>query len=329
MQRISLPGSLLVTAAILLAGCSGSQAGTPNEANATVRVDPEDGGRVAGIVVDDQLQPISGALVAVLDEAGTPANQATSDEAGQFDLGIVRAGEWMLAAQALGYESVSKPLRVEVGVDQLEIKFVLTVIPIAEPYHETKTGSILIQYGLAWQVAGDFNDGCIAPGVTCQGIAFPSPNARFSADDPEEAPLATIVLEETWKANSAICAKAIAIDLYNPDAPSTSNPSFSNAHYWTNYPSKRYGTTSPVVMAIPRNESGNTDAIEDPDRIQKNGGDVLLVKGNWTIRHFPPGKGLTNLIVDANCFTDQRFEIFWTTFYLDPAPPNFSARPDA
>lgn len=329
MQRVSFLGSLCVTAAVLLAGCSGSQAGTLDDVNAAEPLDPEDGARVAGIVVDDQLQPIAGAVVAILDEAGTPVNQATSDDLGQFDFGIVRAGGWALAAQALGYESVSKPLRVDPGVDQTEIKLVLTALAVAEPYFETKTGSILIQYGLAWQVAGDFNDGCILPGVTCQGIAYPSPNVRFSADDPEEAPLATIVLEEAWTPNSPVCAKAIAIDVYNPDAPSTSNPSFTNAHYWTNYPSKRYKTTSPVVIVIPRNESGNTDAIEDPDRIQKNGGDELLVKGNWTIRHFPPGKGLTNLVADANCFTDQRFEIFWTTFYIDPAPPGFSARPDA
>jgi hypothetical protein len=53
----------------------------------------------------------------------------------------------------------------------------------------------------------------------------------------------------------------------------------------------------------------------------------MLARGNWTVRNFPPGKGVTNLLADVNCFTDQTFDLLWTNFYLDPAPVDFSARP--
>jgi hypothetical protein len=79
-------------------------------------------------------------------------------------------------------------------------------------------------------------------------------------------------------------------------------------------------------MVIPRNASDDPDALDAQWRVDSNGG-KMLARGNWTVRNFPPGKGVTNLLADVNCFTDQTFDLLWTNFYLDPAPVDFSARP--
>ena len=159
------------------------------------------------------------------------------------------------------------------------------------------------------------------------------PGALRHYHDPERTPVATIILEQKWLPNSAICAKAINVGLYNPKAPSTANPSATNPHYWTNDPHPTFKITSPIWMRIPRNETGNPDAIDDPTRheryLKEDKEDWLPVKGNWTVRDFPPGKGLTNQAADINCFTQQKVDIFWTAFFLDPSPIDFSARPDA
>lgn len=317
------PAGLLLTLTLVLAGCASAPAGSPAEAN----VAAEGAAEVRGKVLDDQLRPVVGATVAAQPPNLTVFRQTTTDEGGAFSLGRLPAGEWIVSAVAPAFNSASRAVTVAADEDQ-DIVLALTSIPVGEAYYETQIGSIYIQYGIAWSIGGDFNRGCLVEGATCQAYASPSANRNFWAEDPKLAPLATIVLEEEWTSTSPVCAKAMAIDVYNPDAPSTTAPRKENPHYWTNYPSERWHTTSPIVMVLPRAEADNPEAIDDAARIERNGGDPLMVRGNWTVRHFPPGTGLTNQPADINCFTDQRFEIYWTPFYLDAAPAGFTARPE-
>ena len=322
-MHLRLPLAILVVA-VAFAGCADSSAGTGKDVT---------GGRaggftVPGMVVDEQGLPLPGAAVAIAYESNlTVVVNATSDAQGRFRVGPIAPGDWIILVNVPGFEVFTRKIKVTDDGFRGEIRAPLRAIAVPVAYKETFPTTIHVQYGAAWAAGGDFNQGCIQPSYTCNAFSYPSANLPLYSADPKLTPLSTIVLEETWQANSPVCAKAVALDLYNPDAPSTNFPSFENPHYWTNYPSTRTATSNPVVMVIPRNESGNTDAIDDPARLEKNGGDKLIVKGNWTLRHFPPGKGITNLPVDANCFTDQRFFIYWSTFYLDPAPPGFSGRP--
>ncbi|MBI2077346.1 MAG: carboxypeptidase regulatory-like domain-containing protein [Euryarchaeota archaeon] len=283
---------------------------------------------VPGMVVDDQGLPLAGAAVAVAHESNlTVIANVTSDAQGRFKVGPAPRGDWLLVINAPGFETFARKIKIGDEGFRGELRAPLRPIPVPVPYKETFPTTIHVEYGAAWAAGGDFNQGCLQPSYTCNAFAYPSANIQLYAADPKLTPLATIVLEETWQANSPVCAKAAALDLYNPDAPSTNFPSFDNPHYWTNYPSTRAKTSNPITMVIPRDEEGNTDAMNDPKRLEKNGGDKLIVKGNWTLRHFPPGKGITNLPVDANCFTDQKFFIYWSTFYYDVAAPAFSALP--
>jgi hypothetical protein len=316
----SFPGLVLVS--LLLAGCSG--------AKGDIKQETSPGGQpLAGQVINDQQNPIANATVLLTGKKDAAlVARAQTDEQGLFRLGKVPYGEFVLAVQANGYAApVPRNILLVRGAesDMTHLKITLSPVPVIEPYHITEPKTLTIQIGFAYQVNGDFNQGCISPSVTCNAYAYPLPNAYFRSEDPAKTPWRAAVIEESWTSTSALCAKTLAVDVYNPDAPSTQDPTRGNPHYWTNYPSEKWKTTSPIVMVIPRNETGNADAVNHPERMAKNGGE-MLVRGNWTVRNFPPGKGLTNLPVDANCFTDQKFDIFWTTFYLDAPPLGFTAR---
>lgn len=316
MRASALLMSILV---LLLAGCAGSRSGD-------IQADPDASGsaRVRGSVQDDQLRPLSG--VEVRATAAVASTNATSGPDGGYDLGLVPAGDYRLQASIAGFATTTRRLIVRGGEDQAAVNLLLAPLPTASPHFKMEPKSIHIDYAIAYQVGGDFNRGCISPGISCQGFSYPAPHLAAFTDDPEQTPLETVMLEEVWTANSPVCAKAIAIDLYNPDAPSTMAPSLENPHYWTNYPHERWSTKSPVVMTIPRTQPSDADAMEDPKRIERNGGPLFL-RGNWTVRHFPPGAGLTNQPIDANCFTDQKFDIYWTAFYGMTPAPTYQGRP--
>ena len=306
----------------MLAGCAGEpKTATPAEVPVA-----GDGARVSGQVLDPETLPVVSAIVSLHDAKSFQLQRnASTDDQGAFDFGKVAAGDWVLAVTAVGFEEATRNITVISGLDQT-VRMSLQPIPVGVAYYETQTGTVTIQYGVAWSVGGDFNRGCIQPMITCQAFVEAASAHEFTTDDPKLSPLMTLVIEDVWEANSPVCAKSVAVDIYNPDNYGTNSPTKENPHYWTNNPHDSWGITSPVVMVIPREEGGNPDAIDDPARIEKNGGERLWVRGDWVVRHFPPGTGLTNLPVDANCFTEQQFDIFWTSFYKDPAPAGFSAR---
>jgi hypothetical protein len=308
--------------AIALAGCAASPQASPNSAPPVVG----DGAMLGGQILTPEQLPVVAAIVSLHDSKTFELRRnTTTGSEGHFDFGKVPVGNWIVAIIAPGYEDKSNNVTILAGVDQ-HIRVILQPIPVGVAYYETQTGTVTIQYGVAWSIGGDFNRGCIYPMVTCQAFVEAASAHEFTTDDPKLAPLTTIVIEDVWEANSPVCAKTIAVDLYNPDNSGTTWPSKDNPHYWTNNPHESWSITSPVVMVIPREQLGNMDAIDDPQRIEKNGGERLWVRGDWVLRHFPPGSGLTNLPVDANCFTEQQFDIYWTTFYKEPAPTDFSAR---
>jgi hypothetical protein len=307
---------------LFLAGCSGD--GRPAATKSS------DGYVVAGRLFDDNQLPVANASLALTQRKdNSPVASSNASENGEFSFGKVPIGTYVLTVKAPGFELFVRNLDVIDGrQEQLaSITFTLAPLPIIEPFHLSVPKRLAIQYGLAYAINGDFNQGCMQPSYTCNGIAYP-PNAfvTFDAIDPKQTPWMGAVFDEYWESTSPICAKAVAVDIYNPDAPGIQNPNQTNPHYWTNYPSKKWGISNPIRMVIPRNATGDTDAVDADWRVQSNGG-KMLVRGNWTVRNFPPGKGVTNLLADVNCFTDQTFNLVWTNFYLTPAPADFTARP--
>ncbi|HEX9815639.1 MAG TPA: hypothetical protein VGB18_01550, partial [Candidatus Thermoplasmatota archaeon] len=177
-----------------------------------------------------------------------------------------------------------------------------------------------------WSIGGDSGHGCLVPAVTCQSAASAA-NHLFAVEETEGTPLAGVVLEASWLPNSAVCAKTLRLRLFSPDV--TTSPTDTNPGHWTNDPHHTWTITSPVVMRVPRADDGTKDSIDSQQRIELNDGEPLEIDGDWMARTFPPGRGLTNLPADFNCFTQQRVDLWFSHFYLDPYPSDYTARPDA
>jgi hypothetical protein len=87
---------------------------------------------IQGTVVDElEESPLQGVRLVLLDARGTVAAETISDEDGAFLLEPPRSGEWVIAADLIGYgDLVSEP--VEVGtVEQVSVKIRMAVEAVA------------------------------------------------------------------------------------------------------------------------------------------------------------------------------------------------------
>lgn len=132
MSYVQALGLSSILALATLAGCVGSEAGdAASAADPTQPIKLEDGEViVSGVVVDDQLAPIAGALLQ-LDESAP----VTTDVAGAFTIAPVTPGEHTIIVQALGHESMAR--RVTVPSEGLTgLTFTLAPLPVETPYTE-------------------------------------------------------------------------------------------------------------------------------------------------------------------------------------------------
>lgn len=120
-----------VALSLVLSGCAGGSAapeGAAPEATSVVEASAQEFGGDTGtlevLVVDDSVQPISGATVGIEGIAQT----ATTNEAGLATFRGLPAGPHKLFAAALGYESVGRSVTVTANEVQSET---LTLVAIA------------------------------------------------------------------------------------------------------------------------------------------------------------------------------------------------------
>jgi hypothetical protein len=113
----------LLPALLVLAGCMGPGPGQGDTPLADART-----GAVVGLVQDDEMKPLAGALVSLRDRHV----QASTDAHGRFEIRQLDPGSDVLVATKLGYRDVISPLTVVAGgVKQLTIT--LEAIPVLEP----------------------------------------------------------------------------------------------------------------------------------------------------------------------------------------------------
>jgi len=309
---------------LLLAGCTSAApaSGPPEPASTLEAVADETGGTIVGTVVDEESVPVAAAQVAVKGVEG----EAVTDETGAFTITNLPGGAYTVYAGKLGYDASAKQVNVVEG-ETSTVVLVVAKIAVGEAFKTTQPKSITIDVGFGWSIAGDSGHGCIYPAVTCQSVAVPGANTNFEVKEPKESPLETIVFEASWTANSGVCARTLRLRLFSPGEGT--DPSATNEGHWTNDQHPRWTITNPVIMTIPRRDDGTMDAIDNATRQELNDGEPLTIKGTWIGRTFPPGRGLTNQAVDFNCFTQQKIDLWLTTFYGASAPFGWSARPDA
>lgn len=126
------PGFIAVLVVFLLSGCVGGETGGGGDPMATGEALPnENQAIVRGRVIDQELRAIAGATVAV----ASLTLVATTDAEGNFALPPLNAGEYEIAAYALGYQAVGRRVTVEAGQNQ-DLTFTLEILPTAQAFYE-------------------------------------------------------------------------------------------------------------------------------------------------------------------------------------------------
>lgn len=135
----------------LLAGCVGADsAGDPQAADPAVPVasgpaayDEVTGG-IEGIVTDEEIQPLVGAIVGLLGTSNAPV---ATDEGGRFSFSNLEPGTYNIGATMLGFESGSARAEVQAG-QSTQVQIMLPVLPVEGPYSTLIIHRGKIEHGL-------------------------------------------------------------------------------------------------------------------------------------------------------------------------------------
>ena len=187
---------MALAVALPLAGCAdgkadaSQQSATTTAAPATVSADT---GSIAGTIVDDEQSPVVNAIVGLIDQ---PDREATTDGAGKFTFNDLAPGDYKVAAQKLGYDSISRQVTVTAG-EVAEVVFVMNVLQIEETYHDT------IIYD------GFFSCGASSPVLTvaCRTTVDGQDKTSFSTNVSEG--VMTFIDAMTWQSSAPGTAKIL------------------------------------------------------------------------------------------------------------------------
>ena len=187
-----------------LSGCVGGAAGGPTSADTPGGIQPaapaqfdENTGAITGTVTDDQIQPIQGADVGLVEK---PEKSTQSDAAGAFTLSNLEPGAYTLVVGRLGFESTGKKVEVVAG-SAVTVSMLIVPLPVAQPRHFTYRFSGYIDCAFA-VVRTTLSAGC-GQGTTV------STQAPFKGGWP--ADFSALVFEAEW--NSQTQPDWLAFDL--------------------------------------------------------------------------------------------------------------------
>jgi hypothetical protein len=127
---------IVVLAAFLLAGCTGASTGAVAKTSVPPAPSPThsaDTGSVVGTVTNDELAPIPGAQVALIDVANATA---LTDAKGAFTFSDMPPGDHNLAASKVGYIASTKRVTVIAG-QTANATILLTALVVNLPRQET------------------------------------------------------------------------------------------------------------------------------------------------------------------------------------------------
>jgi hypothetical protein len=191
MMRSTSRGSLLLVAVtLLLAGCSSTK--DPVQPPEADEPDPTIFGSIVGTVVDDELQPIPRAQVAV---ASGVVESTHTDEDGSFLIQGLPPGPDTLYIAAIGFEAAARQVELVAGRNE-EITIRLSEVGTDEPFSmlETHQGLIACGSGAGFEGSGFTQVGCGAADPN-QAFLF---NFTFGKD------LKGILFEMSWTPAQAL-----------------------------------------------------------------------------------------------------------------------------
>lgn len=315
--------SALLVAVIALSGCTGggdSQAeenANDQNLNSPDAKPTEETGVIRGQVFDEVGLPIVGAQVALQSDLNS---LVVTDDQGAFGLGGLDPDDYVVIAHAIGYSSQSRTATVAAG-QTTEIEFSLKSTAVqGVPYSR----SIAVEEGKffcgfsALVIAGP-----------CKGISFTDPNnpveqawGTVAGDENnilvwetvldemkanEDDELANIVIEVVWSPVTASANKLQASIEQNPANGQGRN--ITDTYIWTST-----SGTNPLKMTATPGEQGPGGNRAMPDNVS-----------GFTVGVFPDADDSAGTPVPLPTFyTEQRFEVWVTLFYNEPAPDDFT-----
>lgn len=285
----AIPASII--ALVLLAGCTGTQAPAAGPTS-TVH-------GVADVEFDGE-----GGLVAgmVLASDMTPVPEAdvilggvanvTADASGVFEFQNVPPGRYTVTAHADGFHADSRS--VDVLADQrTEVRFELDAIPVDEPYAETSVGVGHI---------------CLGVNVADRYLVFSSmcdSEETVFVGFPALPGVTTVVTEMEWTQTTGLTSDTLMVRLWQGGSRSgTFDCEFC------------YGEAvgpSPLFLRV----EGPLEGVENASEADEPRLDAYV--------RVPPSQQNAG---GVNVVFDQRVTIYNSLFYVEAAPPNFSALAD-
>lgn len=148
MRRQSLIACAFVVSAFAAAGCVGN-AGSSGSADASGSATADAGenvgsnaqvGTLSGVVTDDEVRPVAGVNVAILQ----PSVSATTDAEGRYTIVNLPVGTYDVYAERLGFKSRAAKVTIEVGKTTTH-DFVLTPLAVGDAFIDYYHRTLLIE----------------------------------------------------------------------------------------------------------------------------------------------------------------------------------------
>lgn len=334
-NRLQLRAAAIAVLSILvpLSGCVGGTAGEPSQAATASAIPPaapasfdENTGAITGTVTDDQIQPVEGAQIGLVE---APEITTLSDASGAFTLSNLPPGTYSLVVAKLGFASSGKKVDVVAG-SALSVPLVIVPLPVATPRHLTYPFAGYIDCAFA-VVRTTLAAGCGQGGTT--------KNTQVIFKDGWPADFTALVFEAEW--NSQAQPDWMAFDLVDRNINyygvyyriRGTNPAYFFAEKCGDYRSNAFGrapmpcTEEEVTASKMQLETFYVGKFQEQTHL----GDPVC-RENIT----NPGGG-ANLLngYQQGCYgvgvaTQIRWTNYATVFHLDLPDDvaRFSARPD-
>jgi hypothetical protein len=270
--------------AAVLAGCSGGDAAQPVDI-------PVGEGRavLAGVVVDEAIRPVAGAVVDVTDSG----LEATTDESGEFLL-PVPVGAHVLEVRHADYAPVQQTVSVpDTGLRGLTLRLVL---PASEAPYKTVAkydGFVVCSLGISLIFSEECGEGVGTP----VGRIGKQANNAIRYDFQSESPsLKTVVVEQVWEPTSDAGREMLVIFATN----------------WTCEPACGGDGVGEGSMQGPSPLLLRVDEADLAPHLQ----DPATVFTTYTLAR--------NDVSQVNVLLNQGFQIFVTLFYREAGPDGYS-----
>jgi hypothetical protein len=321
-------GFLLLSLAALLgtgfAGCVGGEgASTEIETNSSEQAAPaefsDETGAVEGLVSDEEGQPIADAQVAIL---GGGEISTTTAADGRFSLSNIPPGKQVIAAQKLGYESVSRSIEVKLG-EVSTMTLVLLAIAVVESYHNSFT--LKGYFDCTWYISGTSGPCGFTQvnGTTGNPLEPLWVNSKRKWNYMADPHAMTITNEITWQKGTAATADQLRVIMSHGPINGKERDGVHNFCVT--------GGVNPVRMRWEREDAeddgacktGTDNPTPGPKTISWDKG--LLLQSFVSVNPASIGGAVGQPVALAY---QQSFELHISRFYGEKAPEGWSAIPD-